>query len=131
MAEIEGQKSLFEARSIRVVVVSFGCVEGAKVWLEQTGCTFDMLLDPQRQIYKTFGLGRSYAKATKFDCMLRYSEFIILQRQFPDIPPQFMDDVYQLGGDFLLDEGGKVILSHPSKDPLDRPQIGDVLARIP
>ena len=36
--------------------------------------------------------------------------------------------IFQLGGDFVLDEGGKVIFSHPSKSPTDRPTVGDVLA---
>lgn len=44
-------QSLLEAQSVRVVVVSFGCLEGAQVWLQQTGCKFNMLLDPQRQVW--------------------------------------------------------------------------------
>lgn len=131
MAELEGQKSPLEARSVRVVVVSYGCLEGAQVWLQQTGCKFDMLLDPQRQIYKTFGLGSSYAKVMKFGTMLQYSEFVVQHRSFPDVPPQFLGDIYQMGGDFLLDEGGKVIFSHTSKTPIDRPKMGDLLAGIP
>lgn len=39
-----------EARSVQVLVVSFGSVEGAQLWLEQTGCSFEMLLDPQRKV---------------------------------------------------------------------------------
>lgn len=39
-----------EARSVRVLVVSFGSVEGAQIWLEQTGCSFEMVLDPQRKV---------------------------------------------------------------------------------
>lgn len=34
---------------------------------------------------------------------------------------------FQLGGDFLLDNTGKVLLSHPSKSPLDRLSLTDVL----
>lgn len=130
MAELEGQKSLLEARSVRVVVVSYGCLEGAQLWLQQTGCTFDMVLDAQRQVYKAFGLGSSYAKVMKFDCMLQYSGFVACQRAFPDVPPKFIEDVYQLGGDYVLDEGGKVIFSHPSTRPTDRPKLEDLLARI-
>lgn len=35
---------------MKVLVVSFGSVEGAQLWLEQTGCSFEMLLDPQRKV---------------------------------------------------------------------------------
>lgn len=32
-----------------------------------------------------------------------------------------------MGGDFLLSEAGKVLLSHPSKNPHDRPSVTDIL----
>lgn len=32
-----------------------------------------------------------------------------------------------MGGDFLLDDAGTVLLSHPSKSPLDRPSVSDIL----
>jgi len=34
---------------------------------------------------------------------------------------------FQMGGDFLLDDTGKVLLCHPSKIPLDRPSVTDIL----
>lgn len=43
-------QDVLAARSVQVLVVSFGGLEGAQVWLEQTGCTFNMVLDPQRQV---------------------------------------------------------------------------------
>ncbi|KAM7396018.1 hypothetical protein PAMA_007345 [Pampus argenteus] len=112
---------------MRVLVVSFGSVVGARLWLEQTGCTFDMLLDPQRKIYRSFGLGSSYAKVMKFSCLLQYGEYGAVDRDFPDIPPHLLEDIYQMGGDFVLDEAGKVLLSHPCLTPLDRPAVTDVL----
>uniref|UniRef100_A0A3P9I8B4 Selenoprotein L n=1 Tax=Oryzias latipes TaxID=8090 RepID=A0A3P9I8B4_ORYLA len=119
--------NLLQARSVRVLVLSFGSVEGAKLWLEQTGCSFQMLLDPQRKVYRSFGLGSSYSKVLKFDCLLKYSEYPTSNRDFPDIPPRLLEDLYQMGGDFLLDDTGKVLLSHPSKSPLDRPSVSDIL----
>lgn len=43
-------EAVLEARSVQVLVVSFGGVEGAQLWLEQTGCTFNIVLDPQRKV---------------------------------------------------------------------------------
>ena len=54
------------------------------------------------QIYKAFGLGSSYAKVMKFNNMLQYSEYIVLQRAFPQVPPQFIDDLYQVNQNFNL-----------------------------
>lgn len=120
MAELEANKALFEARSVQVFIVSFGGVEGAQLWLEQTGCSFQMLLDPQRKIYRSFGLGSSYSRVMRFGCLLQYSEYEAVDREFPDIPPRLLEDIYQMGGDFLLDASGKVVLHHPCKTPLDR-----------
>lgn len=36
----------------------------------------------------------------------------------------------QMGGDFLLDEAGKVLMSHPSKTSLDRPTVKDILQAV-
>ncbi|GLD49774.1 thioredoxin-like protein AAED1 [Lates japonicus] len=127
VAELQASQTVLEARSLRVLVVSFGSFEGAQLWLEQTGCTFDMLLDPQRKVYRSFGLGSSYAKVMKFGCLLQYSEYGAVNRDFPDFPPRLLEDIYQMGGDFLLDEAGKVLLSHPCKSPLDRPTVKDFL----
>ncbi|TKS76180.1 hypothetical protein D9C73_009658 [Collichthys lucidus] len=126
----QGQKlllALLKARSVQVLVVSFGSVEGARLWLEQTGSRFDIMLDPQRKIYRSFGLGSSYAKVMKFDCLLQYAEYGAVDRDFPDVPPHLLEDIYQMGGDFLLDDAGKVVLCHPCKNPLDRPTAKDIL----
>ncbi|KAJ8009059.1 hypothetical protein DPEC_G00084910 [Dallia pectoralis] len=89
-----------------------------------------MLLDPGRNIYRGFGLGSSYSKVMSFQSLIKYAEYIVLGQEFPDIPPRFLEDLYQLGGDFVLDEGGNVIFSHPCKNPLDRPKVAHIMAAI-
>lgn len=39
-----------DERSVEVVVVSFGCQEGASHWLQETGCQYHMLLDPGKKV---------------------------------------------------------------------------------
>ncbi|KAL0967418.1 hypothetical protein UPYG_G00251980 [Umbra pygmaea] len=89
-----------------------------------------MLLDRQRTVYRAFGLGSSYSKVMSFKSLLKYAKYVASGQDFPDIPPRFLEDLYQLGGDFVLDEGGSVILSHPCKNPLDRPEAAQVVANI-
>lgn len=127
MAELESNQVLFEAQSVRVLIISFSVLEGAQIWLEQTGCKFPMLLDQQRTIYRSFGLSSSYSKVMRFRCLLTYSEYGAVDRDLPDIPPRLLEDLYQMGGDFLIDESGKVILCHACKTPLDRPSVEDIL----
>lgn len=127
MAELEAKQALLEARSVRVLIISFSVLEAAQVWLEQTGCRFPMLLDQQRAIYRSFGLGSSFSKVMRFGCLLTYSEYGAADRDFPDVPSRLLEDLYQMGGDFLIDQTGKVMLCHPCKTPLDRPSVDDIL----
>ncbi|CAL8317671.1 unnamed protein product [Merluccius merluccius] len=82
-------------------------------------------------IYRAFGLGSSYAKVLKFSFLLQAAEYKSAGREFPDVPHRLLGDIYQMGGDFVLDEEGKVLLSHPSQHPLDRPAMADILAAMP
>ncbi|KAJ8396202.1 hypothetical protein AAFF_G00020690 [Aldrovandia affinis] len=130
LTELETNQGLLNAQSVRVLVVLFGSQEGAMYWLQDTGCKYDMLLDPQKKIYTAFGLGRSCAKVFRFNNMLEFAEYKVLNRDFSQTPPNLFGDIYQLGGDFVLDQGGKVIYSHPSQSPRDRPTVTEILAAI-
>jgi len=39
-------------------------------------------------------------------------------------------DIFQAGGDFLLDRDGNILYAHRSKDPADRPTVTELLQRI-
>eukprot|EP00064_Thunnus_orientalis_P019427 superscaffoldBa00004860_g19545 len=81
----------------------------------------------QLEVYRSFGLGSSYTKVMRFGCLLQYGEYGAVDRDFPDVPPHLLEDIYQMGGDFLLDEAGNVLLSHRPKNPLDRPTVQLIL----
>jgi hypothetical protein len=40
------------------------------------------------------------------------------------------DDIYQSGGDFLIDRDGNVLFAHRSRDPADRPTAAELLEII-
>uniref|UniRef100_A0A669AXC8 Selenoprotein L n=1 Tax=Oreochromis niloticus TaxID=8128 RepID=A0A669AXC8_ORENI len=115
-------------KNIQVVVISFGCQEGASHWVKQTGCQYDMLLDPSRKIYSAFGLGASLKKVLNFGNILIYSEYVANDMEFPRELPWIQDDMFQLGGNFVLDEHGRVLFSHRCQSPIDRPSVEDILS---
>ncbi|XP_072222190.1 prostamide/prostaglandin F synthase-like [Leuresthes tenuis] len=128
--ELERNQRSLEAHLVQVVVVSFGCQEGASHWLQDIGCQYDMLLDPDRKVYAAFGLGASVKKVLNFDNMLLYAEYVADDMEFPRELPTIQDDMFQLGGDFLLDEHGRVLFSHSCQSPLDRPSVEDILSAL-
>ena len=54
----------WQSRNVAIVVVSFGVEAGAVNWLKQTGCQLDLYLDPDRKLYRKFGLHRSVQKVS-------------------------------------------------------------------
>ncbi|XP_059209191.1 prostamide/prostaglandin F synthase-like isoform X2 [Centropristis striata] len=128
LKELEKNQRSLDAHFIKVVVVSFGCQEGASHWLQETGCQYDMLLDPERKVYAAFGLGAYLKKVLNFSNMLHYAEYVVDNMEFPRGLPLIQDDMFQLGGDFVLDEQGRVLFSHRCQSPIDRPSVEDILS---
>ena len=46
------------------------------------------------------------------------------------VPMYEDDDPYQLGGDFIIDRSGMVIMAHPSTNPVDRPSVDKILTTL-
>ncbi|CAN0394387.1 unnamed protein product [Lampetra fluviatilis] len=110
----------------RVVLVSFSSCSRAKAWLNETGATFPMLLDPNRRLFAVLGLRVSVSRVWSVATLIYYAEQIVAGRsllQTAEGPPE---DLNQLGGDFLVGEGGRVLWSHPSHSPMDRPRLQDI-----
>ncbi|CAL8274402.1 unnamed protein product [Merluccius merluccius] len=128
LEDLQKNQALLDARSLRVLVVSFGCQQGAHHWLQETSCPYDMLLDPQRQLYQAFGLRRSLKDVLNFSNMLRYAEYLLADMHFPKPLPSIQDDMFQLGGDFVVDQRGVVMFAHRCQSPIDRPSVSDLLA---
>lgn len=128
LKELQKNQRSLDAHSVEVVIISFGCQEGASHWLEETGFQYDMLLDSDRQLYTAFGLGASLRKVLNFSNMLLYAEYVMDHMEFPRGLPSIKDDMFQLGGDFVLDEHGMVLFSHRCHSPIDRPTVDHILS---
>ncbi|KAM7403498.1 hypothetical protein PAMA_004114 [Pampus argenteus] len=90
-----GEWRSLDEHSVEVVVISFGCQEGASHWLQETSCQYDMLLDPDRKMYTSFGLGGSLKKVLNFGNMLRYAEYVADNLEFPRGLASIQDDMFQ------------------------------------
>lgn len=112
-----------EALGATVLFLSFGQAWQAKRWLQETSVSYPLLLDPERRIYKAYGLKRSITKAWHPRMFLYYFRLLWKGRKLRPV----QGDPYQLGGDFVVDSQGIIRYAHPSDDPLDRPDIVTVL----
>ena len=115
-----------EALGLRIYLISFGQEWQAKRWLEETQAPFPLLLDPDRSVYRAYGLERSAAKSWNPKMLLHYLGLILKGRKLRPI----QGDSNQLGGDFIVDREGTIRLACPSEDPADRPSVEMLLQTL-
>jgi hypothetical protein len=121
-------KPEFDRRGVSVVVVSFA--EPAKLvhYQELHQWPFTMLADPERKAYRAFDLQRlSWFRVFSPATLKRYLQLLFkgMKRE-----PYGGEDIYQSGGDFLLDREGNLHFAQRSQDPADRPAPARLLDMI-
>jgi peroxiredoxin len=113
-----------EQTNTQVLIITFGSRQGAQIWLKETCSPFRLLMDPDRKVYHAYGLERSFLRSWNLRTILTYVKLLASGRKWRGI----QGDSAQLGGDFILDSQGKILLAYRSHDPTDRPSVQDLLA---
>jgi hypothetical protein len=108
-----------------VLVVSFSSrTEAARAWLEETCPSFTMLLDPERKVYRAYGLKSSWLRTVNPIAGWDYLKLLLSGQRVRGIEA----DPYQLGGDFIVDTKGVLRLAYRSRVATDFPTVADLLA---
>lgn len=118
------EQEAFERLNVAVLLVSFGTLPAAQKWLAETCAPFQLLLDPERTVYRRYGLERSMRRSWNLRTIWRYVQLLASGRRWRGI----QGDSAQLGGDFVIGADGLVRLAYRSHDPADRPTVGQILA---
>jgi hypothetical protein len=87
-----------------------------------------MLADPDRKLYQAFALKRLSWFRVFSPATLKL--YLKLYRKGLPQPNYGKEDIYQAGGDFLIDRSGRLLFAHRSEDPADRPTVGRLLKAI-
>lgn len=123
------KKDHFRRTGAVVVVVSFETKERAARLQKRLDLPFTIALDPRREAYEGFGLGRaSFLRTYGHPEVVLFYAKALLQRHVPDL--RRAQDRRQLGGDFVLDRHGAVVLAHPEEGPEDRVPVGAILRAV-
>jgi hypothetical protein len=84
--------------------------------------------DPERSSYRAFGLQRlSWLKVFSPRTLWLYLRSVRNGQQRRDYGSE---DIYQGGGDFLIDRQGNIHFAYRSRDPADRPTVLKLLHEI-
>jgi peroxiredoxin len=126
---VRSHKAEFDRRGVAIAIVSFA--EPAKLlhYQEEQRWPFTMLADPQRVAYRMFGLKRlSWFHVFSAATLKLYVK--LLREGWKRKRDYGGGDIYQGGGDFLLDAQGNILFAHRSRDPADRPSPEKLLREL-
>jgi peroxiredoxin len=129
LGEVAANVERFREASTNVVAVSQAKPAMLAMFLRHSPQPFPVVCDPDRTTYRAFGLER-----TSFWSFLRpsvlWGYLRLIFRGSKVLLPYEGEDVYQLGGDFLLDRTGRITYAYRSRTATDRPTIQTLLDAI-
>jgi peroxiredoxin len=112
-----------------VVAVFLARPETLKAQLDREPLPFAAVADPDLSAYRAMGLVRmSIFGFASPRVVYGYAKRAL--EGYGLVKPNPEEDVYQLGGDFVLDRNGEIVYAHRSRDPTDRPPIEDLLRAV-
>jgi len=109
---------------IQVAIVTFDAGPVARAYVRETNVTWPLLIDQSRTLYAAYGMEHAgwwdvFGPAT----MQAYAGLLLRGRR----PHYSGSDVFQRGGDVLIDPEGIVRLHHVGSGPADRPPVARLL----
>jgi peroxiredoxin len=117
---VRGRYDEIRAPGGEVVVVSPGRPEALAAYLDTHRWPFPVVVDPSRESYRRFGLGRTSWRTFFRPSVLGRYVRLMLRGWLPHRAYD-REDLLQLGGDFVLDAQRRLVFAYPSLGPTDRP----------
>ena len=113
--------------NVSIAVVTFENDFFARQYVEETGLTWPLLIDSDREVYRSYGM----LAASFWDVWGPKSWLVYLKALAKGATlHKSAGDIYQRGGDLLIDPDGIVRLHHVGTGPADRPSVAEILHRI-
>jgi len=118
----------FTKRNVKIAVVTFENDFFARGYVVETSLTWPLLVDDTRETYRNFGmLSSSFWDIWGPKTWWAYLKEVIKGEKLR----KSEGDIYQRGGDVLIDPNGIVSLHHVGVGPADRPAIETILNKVP
>lgn len=109
-----------------VVLITFTSPELAVRYSERLELPFPVLIDEDRTVYRSYGLGRgSFARVWGWRTIKRYFE--IFRKEGLNGLRMPTEDTLQLGGDFVIAPDGTLAYQFQGEGPDDRPSVDELV----
>ncbi len=127
---MDAARDRLAAAGCSVLVVCQAKPEVLSRYLARSDWHVPVVSDPDRAAYAAFGLERTgWLTFLRPKVLAGYARGML--RGYGLKAPYAGEDVLQLGGDFVLDRGGRVVFAYRSAEPTDRPSAESLLAALP
>ena len=121
------QEYEFNRANVSIAVVTFENDFFARQYVEETRLTWPLLIDAGRDVYRGYGM----LAASFWDVWGPKSWWVYLRALTKgEALHKSAGDIYQRGGDVLIDPAGIVRLHHVGSGPADRPAVESILRTI-
>lgn len=120
------QRSELDNSGVEVIVVGFEEAHRLARLRDRIASPFTFVVDRDRAAYRAFSLERaSWARTYLHPSVVGGYARMMRHGERPDL--HLGQDRRQLGGDVVLDGGGRVVFSHPERGPEDRAPVGRIV----
>ena len=101
-------------------------------WRNYTKCQHQTIADPQRLLYKLFGIGHVQPQNTVWNIipLQLYASLRISLKDTVPLAETEPGDTFQVGGDVVVDSNGHVIYVFRSQRPPERPSVDDIISSL-
>jgi peroxiredoxin len=117
----------FAGRNVKIIVITFESGYFARRYVEETSLTWPLLVDDNRETYRNYGL----LSASFWDIWGPRTWWVYFREIVKGGKIRKSEgDIFQRGGDVLVDPKGIVRLHHIGRGPADRPTVEMILKTI-
>ncbi len=127
MAQLRLKIPQLEQANCKVVLVGMGTPEESALFVKKTDVPWQMICDPDRQLYRSFGLKMASPLELLSPSVTFKAIAAMAQGHSVGLP---VGDIRQLPGVFIIDTGGRIVYRHVAKDPADHPAPETILAAL-
>ncbi|WP_018344616.1 peroxiredoxin-like family protein [Cytophaga aurantiaca] len=105
------QANAFKEKNIEVVLVYESSIENMRTYLDDTAYPYTFVADPQNILYDRYGVEKSWWKFLSSMFKGLIAKALAGEKLFKN-KPKADGKVNRMEAEFLIDEGGKIILAH-------------------
>lgn len=123
VVQLHHRRKEIEALNAKIFLIGFEPEERARDWMKVGRITLPFLIDLDRSVYRAYELERSILRSWHPRNLWFYIRRILRGKPIPRIRA----NPNQMGGDFVIDKNGYILLAYYGKDPTDRPSVDMLL----